>query len=146
MFATILFFIGGLWLVFGVKMGIWNWQFLASSLTMSFMFACIFSIVLFLGVLFCNTAIPIIGCFLYLAVIDNVLENRKLVFGFTENTALHGTLDALYYIVPQISAMQKELGNQIMHQAMGWKPFVQALASALVIFGCGVWLMKRKDF
>jgi ABC-type transport system involved in multi-copper enzyme maturation permease subunit len=146
MSATILFFIGGLWLVFGVKVGIWNWQFLLSSLTMSFMFACIFSIVLFFGVLFRNTAIPIIGCFLYLAVIDTVLENRKQIFAFTENKVLHSSLDALYYILPQISGMQKEFTNQIMHQPMEWKPFAQALASSLAIFGCSSWLMRRKDF
>ena len=146
MFACILIFIGGLWLVFGVKAGVWNSQFLLSSVTMSFMFACIFSIVLFLGVLFHNTAIPIIGCFLFLAVIDNVLENRKIIFGFTQNKTLHGVLDGLYYILPQISAMQKNVADQIMHEEMSWKPFAQALASSLAIFGCGVWLMKRKDF
>jgi ABC-type transport system involved in multi-copper enzyme maturation permease subunit len=146
MSATILFFIGGLWLVFGVKVGIWNWQLPLSSLTISFMFACIFSIVLFFGVLFRNTAIPIIGCFLYLAVIDNVLENREQIFAFTQNKILHGSLDVFYCIFPQISAMQKELSNQIIHQPMDWKPFAQALASSLAIFGSGVWLMRTKDF
>lgn len=144
--ATILFFIGGLWLVFGVKVGIWNWQFLLSSLTISFMFTCIFSIVLLFGIIFRNTAVPIIGCFLFLAVIDNVLENRKTIFGFTENRILHGTLDGLYFALPQISAMQNELANQITHQTMEWKPFAQALVSSLAIFCCGAWLMGKKDF
>jgi ABC-type transport system involved in multi-copper enzyme maturation permease subunit len=146
MFAAVLFFIGGLWLVFGAKVGIWNIQFLLSSLTMSFMFACIFTIVLFLGVLFRNTAIPIIGCFLYLAVIDNVLEGRETIFAFSQNKALHGTLDALYYALPQVSAMQKALTNQIMHQTMEWKPFVQALLSSLAIFGVSAAVMHKRDF
>jgi ABC-type transport system involved in multi-copper enzyme maturation permease subunit len=146
MFASILYFIGGLWLVFGLRIGIWNLQFLFSALTMSFMFACIFSIVLILGVLFRNTAIPIIGCFIYLMVVDNVLENRETIFAFTQNKTLHSALDALYYIFPQISAMQKALANQIMHQAMEWKPFVQSLLSSAAIFGGGVALMQRRDF
>lgn len=146
MSATILFFIGGLWLVFGMKVGVWNIQLLLSAITLSFMFACIFSLVLLLGVIFRNTAIPIIGIFLYLMVVDNVLENRKAIFAFTENAIVHGALDTLYYIFPQISGMQKQLTNQIMHQPMEWKPFVQALLSSMTIFGCGAWLMRRKDF
>ncbi len=146
MFASILYFIGGLWLVFGLRIGIWNLQFLFSAVTMSFMFACIFSIVLILGVLFRNTAIPIIGCFIYLMVVDNVLENRETIFAFTQDRTLHSALDALYYIFPQISAMQKALANQIMHQAMEWKPFVQSLLSSAAIFGGGVALMQRRDF
>ncbi|MEO8167530.1 MAG: ABC transporter permease subunit, partial [bacterium] len=145
-FANILFFVGGLWLIFGLKIGLWNWQFLLSSFTMSFMFACIFSLVLFLGVVFRNTAIPIIGCFIYLVLIDNLLENRAIVFGFTENKILHNTLDGLYYIFPQISAMQKALSNQIMNETMDWKPFVQGLLSSIFFFGCGVAVMQRKDF
>ncbi len=144
--ANILFFVGGLWLIFGAKIGIWNWQFLLSSLTMSFMFACIFSIVLFLGVVFRNTAIPIIGCFIYLVVIDNVLENRAIMFSFTENKILHNILDGLYYTFPQISGMQKALANQIMHESMDWKPFVQGFLSSLLFFGGGVAVMQRRDF
>lgn len=146
MFTTVLFFVGGLWLVFGVKVGVWNTHFLFSSFTMSCMFACIFSIVLLLGVIFRNTAIPIIGIFLYLVVVDNVLENRNVIFAFSENKVLHGALDALYYALPQISGMQKSLADQIMHQPMDWKPFAQAFASSLAIFGCGALILRRKDF
>ncbi len=145
-FANILFFVAGLWLIFGMKIGIWSWQFLLSSFTMSFMFACIFSIVLFLGVVFRNTAIPIIGCFIYLVVIANVLESRATVFAFTDNKILHNILDGLYYIFPQISAMQKALTNQIMHETMDWKPFVQGLLSSTLWFGGAAALMQRKDF
>lgn len=145
-FANIIFFIGGMWLVFGVKVGVWNWQFLLSSLTISFMFACIFSIVLFLGVVFRNTAIPIIGCFVYLAIVDNVLANREIYFAWTQNKLLHSTLDGLFYVLPQIDGMQKGLQNQIMHESMNWKPFAQALLSSLAIFGVGAALMEKKDF
>lgn len=145
-FANILLFVAGLWLIFGLKIGVWSWQFLLSSFTISFMFACIFSIVLFLGVVFRNMAIPIIGCFIYLVVIDNVLENRATVFAFTENKILHNILDGLYYIFPQISAMQTALTNQIMHETMDWKPFVQGLLSSGLFFGAGVAVLQRKDF
>ncbi|MBI5471404.1 MAG: ABC transporter permease subunit [Ignavibacteriae bacterium] len=144
--SNILFFVGGLWLVFGVKTGVWNYQLLLGALTMSFMFGCIFSIVLLLGVVFRNTAIPIIGSFIYLMFLDNMLENREEIFVFTQNKVVHGLLDTLYYVFPQVAAMQRNLDMQITHRAMEWKPFAQALLSSAGFFGISALLMRRKDF
>ncbi len=147
MFAVILYFIGGIWLGFGVRIGVWNVQFLLSAFTMSFMFACIFSLVLFLGVVFRNAAIPIIGCFIYLMFVDNLLENREtILYLLSDNKIYRGILDGLYYIFPQVSGMQKSLESQIMHKTMEWKPFVQALISSAVIFTGAAFIMRRKDF
>ena len=147
MLAVILYFIGGIWLGFGVKIGIWNLGFLLSSFTMTFMFGCIFSMVLFLGVVFRNAAIPIIGCFVYLMFIDNLLENREqILYMLSENKIYRTVLDGLYYVFPQIAGMQKGLQNQIVHRTMEWQPFAQALLSSAAIFGCGVLIIRRKDF
>jgi ABC-type transport system involved in multi-copper enzyme maturation permease subunit len=147
MLAVILYFIGGIWLGFGVRTGVWNLRFLLSSFTMSFMFACIFSIVVFLGVVFRNAAIPIIGCFIYLMVVDNVLESRETFLSMLSDRQIYHTiLDALYYIFPQVSGMQKSLANQIQHNDMEWKYFIQAFLSSSAIFGGAVLVLRRKDF
>jgi ABC-type transport system involved in multi-copper enzyme maturation permease subunit len=147
MLAAILYFIAGIWLGFGVRTGVWNQQFLLSSFTMSFMFACIFSIVLFIGVVFRNAAVPIIGCFIYLMVIDNLLESRETtLYLISENTIYRTILDGLYYIFPQIAGMQKSLESQILHKSMEWTHFVQAFLSSLTIFLGAVVIVRRKDF
>ncbi len=145
-FANILYFIGGLWFVFGIKTGVWNPQLLLSTLTMSFMFGCVFSIVALLGVLFRNAAIPIIGSFLYLAIIENALEARETFSLFLRNDILKKALDALYYLLPQVSAMQNNLSQQITHSGMDWKPFAFSLISSLLIFGVGVFALRKRDF
>lgn len=145
--VVILYFIGGIWLGFGARTGIWNIQLLLSSVTMSFMFGCIFSIVLFLGVVFRNMAIPIIGCFLYLVFIDNLLDSRQeILFLFSENKVYRTILDGLYYILPQLAGMQRGLENQILHKTIEWNPFAQSLLSAAGIFGVAAAIMKRRDF
>ena len=147
MLAVILYFIGGIWLGFGVKIGTWNLQFLLSAFTMTFMFGCIFSMVLFLGVVFRNAAIPIIGCFIYLMFVDNLLENREqILYLLSENKIYRTILDGLYYVFPQIAGMQKGLENQIVHKTMEWQPFAQALLSSAAIFGCSTVIIRKKDF
>lgn len=145
--AVILYFVGGIWLAFSWKIGVWNWEFLLSAFIISFMFASIFSMVLFLGVVFRNAAIPIIGCFIYLMFMDNLLENREtILYLLSENKIYRSILDGLYYIFPQVAGMQKNLENLIMHKSMEWKPFVQAFLSSALFFGGGVVVMQRRDF
>ncbi len=147
MLAVILYFIGGIWLGFGIRTGIWNVQFLLSSLVMSFMFACIFSIVLLLGVVFRNAAVPIIGCFLYLVLIDNFLDSREMTLYLISDNSIYRTIvDGLYYAFPQIAGMQRGLQSLILHDSIEWKPFVQALLSSVGIFSAGAAVMYRKDF
>ncbi|MCK5572422.1 MAG: ABC transporter permease subunit, partial [Bacteroidetes bacterium] len=72
-FANVVYFVGASWLIIGVKVGVWNPQYLAAGLTMTFVFACLYSIVVLLAVLSRNTAVSIIGAFLYLYILSDVL-------------------------------------------------------------------------
>lgn len=140
------YFIGGVWLTFGLRVGVWNEQFLLSALTMTFIFGVISTIVLFLGVVFRNAAIPIIGCFLYLVVIENLLDKRESVlYLISENSLYRSLCDGLYYLLPQISGMQRQLEHQILHQQMEWQPLVQSLISSGLLFGAATWIMQRRD-
>ncbi len=140
------YFIGGVWLTFGARVGVWNVQFLLSAVTMTFMFGAIFSIVLLLGVVFRNAAVPIIGCFLYLMVIDNLLENRQTVLYLISESSLYRALcDAFYYLLPQIAGMQRQLENQIMQRTVEWRSFIQPLLSSALMFGAASLILERKD-
>ncbi|HXG01360.1 MAG TPA: ABC transporter permease subunit [Bacteroidota bacterium] len=141
-----IYFIGGVWLTFGIRVGVWNTQFLLSSLTMTFMFTAILSIVVLLGVLFRNAAVPIIGCFLYLMVLDNLLEHREtILYVVSESVLYRGLCDLLFYLLPQVSGMQQQLQRQIMHEAVEWQPFLQSLFSSGLLFGLAWWVLDRRD-
>ena len=146
--ANAIYFIGALWLIFGLKLGVWNVQFLLSAFTLTFVFACLFSIVAHLGVASRNMAISIIGGFLYLFVISGALYHReRLLYLVSDNSLYRGIVDGLYYLLPQLSAMQDNIiKQQITQQTMDWKPFVQSLLSSAVIFGGGIIILRRKDF
>jgi ABC-type transport system involved in multi-copper enzyme maturation permease subunit len=147
MFVNILYFIGSVWLIFGLKFGMWNVQFLLSVLGLTYLFACLFSIIAFLGVLSRNMAITIIGAFLYLIVIGNALQSRENgLFLISSNSIYRGIIDALYYLLPQLSAVQESVLKLIAHQEADWKPFLQSLLSSALLFGGGAAILQRKDF
>lgn len=147
MLTVVLYFIGGIWLGFGARTGVWNGQFLLSSFVISFMFGCIFSIVLFLGVVFRNAAVPIIGSFLYLVLIDNALDSREMTLYLISDNPLYRTLlDGLYYALPQIAGMQRGLNSLIVHETIVWHPFAQGFLSAAGLFAAAAAIIYRKDF
>lgn len=144
--AVVFAFVAGVWLTFGLRVGIWNVHFLLSSMTMTLMFAVIFSMLAALGVMFRTSAVPIIGCFLYLMVVDNLLDSRQTVlFMLSENALYRTACDALYYLLPQISSMQRELSNQILQRPVAWQAFVQPILSAFGFFSLAAFIMHRKD-
>jgi ABC-type transport system involved in multi-copper enzyme maturation permease subunit len=147
MLLNIVYFLGAMWLIFGVKVGVWNVQLLLSSLTLTFVFACLFSIVALLGIVFRNAAIPIIGAFLYLLIVGTLLEGREhSLYLMSTNTFYRGFIEGLYYLFPQLSAMQNNIAGQILHTSMDWRPFVQSFLSSALIFGSAVAIFIKRDF
>ena len=145
--ANIFYFIGALWLVVGLKAGVWNLQFLVSPLLMTFVFACLYSIVTFVAVVSRNMGIVIIGAFLYLIVIGGALESRAHgLYLLSESSTYRSALDGLFYIFPQISGMQNQISSLILKQGMDWVPFAQSLASSCAIFAAAAAVLQRKDF
>jgi len=145
--VNILYFLGGISLIFGIRLGIWDFQFLLSTFILSFVFACLFSVVGFLGVLFRNSAIPIIGAFLYLLIVGPILQQREHgLFMISENGIYRGIVDGIYYLLPQLGGMMDGVSNVILRQEIDWKPFGQSLLSSMVFLGGGVLILNRKDF
>jgi ABC-type transport system involved in multi-copper enzyme maturation permease subunit len=146
-FVNVLYFVLGAWIIFGLKCHIWDARILLSTLTITFMFACLYAVVTFLAVVTRNTPISIILVYLYLFIIGSVLQNREsTLYLISENTAFRAIVDGFYYLLPQLSAMRDNGAKQLMAQEMDWRPFVQSfLSSALFFFG-GAVVLKRRDF
>jgi ABC-type transport system involved in multi-copper enzyme maturation permease subunit len=146
-FLNILFFIGGLWLIVGVKVGVWNTRFLLSSFLLTYVFASLYAVVAFFGVVSRNMAIAIITGILYLLLIAGPLESRQTgLYLLSESGVYRGILDGLYYLFPQIPAMESAAIHLISGEQAQFTPFAQSFLSAGGILGVAAWLLQRRDF
>jgi ABC-type transport system involved in multi-copper enzyme maturation permease subunit len=146
-FLNTLYFIGGIWLVFGLRVGYWSTAFLLSTFSITLVFACLYSLVALSGVLTRNMAVGIIVAFLYLALIGSILEHREQgLYLLSSNGIYRGVLDGLYYVFPQLSAMQDNIAKQIAGGNAEWRPFAQSVVSGGAIYGLAAWFLRRKDF
>jgi ABC-type transport system involved in multi-copper enzyme maturation permease subunit len=146
-FVNIAYFIGFLWLIVGLRVEVWNVNLLFAGLMMTFAFACLFSIVTWLGVWTRNTAIAIITGFVYLFIVSQVLESREQgLYKLSENVVYRGALDGLYYIFPQIPAMQQNVLKLVAGSGLDWHPYLQSFLSSTGILVLTAWGLRRKDF
>lgn len=146
-FINIVYFIAGLWLVVGLKTGVWNTYFLLSALLMTYAFACLYAIVAFLGVLSRNTAIGIIGALAYLVLIALPLSGWHTALSLEPDyNVKRGFADGLYYLLPQIPAMESGTMNVIAGEGPPIGPYVQSFLSATALL-CGAgWILHKRDF
>jgi ABC-type transport system involved in multi-copper enzyme maturation permease subunit len=145
--VNIFYFLGGMSLIFGVRMGIWDFQFLISSIMLTFVFACLYAVVCFLGVVFRNAAIPIIGAFLYLLIVGPILQQREQgLFMISQNGVYHGIINGFYYLLPQLAGMMDGVSNLIVRQDIDWRPFVQSLVTSGLFLGAGTLILNKRDF
>ena len=146
-FANIAYFIAGLWLVVGWKVGVWNMHFLLSALLMTYVFACLFAIVAFLGVLSRNMAIPIIGAIVYMLLIANPLEGRQAgLYLLSDSGVYRSIVDGLYYLLPQIPAMESGAMHLVAGEGTTFVPYLQSFLSAGALLCASAWLLQRRDF
>ncbi|HUI11122.1 MAG TPA: ABC transporter permease subunit [Bacteroidota bacterium] len=146
-FLNIVYFIGAIWLVLGIKAGVWNTHFLLSALLMTYVFACLYAIVTFLGVVSRNMAIAIIGGFLYLFFIANPLEGREAGLYLLSGSGVYrGILDGLYYLLPQIPAMEAGAMRIVAGEGTTYVPFLQSFLSAGTLLGGAAWILYKRDF
>ncbi len=146
-FVNIAYFIGAMWLVLALKIGIWSPAFLLAGLVMTFIFACLYSISGALGAISRSTVIAILGTYLYLLIVAPLLQNREATFYLLSSNSVYRTLvDGVYYVLPQLGAMQEEATKLIVQKPIRWEPFVQSLASSAAIFFGASIVVQRKDF
>lgn len=146
-FLNITYFIGGLWLIVGLKVGVWNGGFLASALLMTYVFASLYSVVAFFGVLSRNMAIAIIAGILYLILVAGPLDSRQTgLYLLSENGIYRGILDGLFYAFPQVPAMESGAMHIIAGGHAEAAPFVQSFLSSAGILALSAWILNKRDF
>jgi ABC-type transport system involved in multi-copper enzyme maturation permease subunit len=151
--ANLMFCSVGLWLVFGIKIDVWHTGFLAASLLVAYAFICYFSIVSFVAIWTRNAVLAIvIG--LFFSFISIGLEAReKGLYRLWDNSIYHRTLDAFYYLTPQLDGMLTNsvrlIGKLPFSQdaaPFSPAPFLYSLGTAALFYGLSIYYFSSRDF
>lgn len=146
-FANALYFIGGLWLIFGMKMGAWNGGLLLSTALITLVFVTAYALVLFFAVLSRSSPIAIIAGLGFLIIVGPLLDAREqILYRFSESSIYRASIDGLYYLFPQVSALRQEVEHVIVGSGINWAPLGTSLLSAILFFAGAAVILQRRDF
>jgi ABC-type transport system involved in multi-copper enzyme maturation permease subunit len=154
---NLIYFAVAIWIIFGLKVGVWHWGFLLASLLAIVTFFFYYSVVAFTALLSRSTGFSIMLAFIF-SFFSSALEHReRMLYILWDNSIFHRTLDAVYYGTPQMSAMldsaSRLIGElprpgSIDHVPPGFavEPFLFSLLSASAIYALTAWYFSRQDY
>ncbi len=143
---NILYLIIGSWLILSIKTGYWQPQFVYASLLIILPFAVLFAVMVFLGVVFQNSAISIMGAYLMI-FFSPMLYQREKAYALLSKKVYQLILDGLYYISAPIFETGEMMKRIIFQEAItNWQPLIHLLFLIVGYFALASWLFYRKDF
>ena len=151
--VNLLYFFLGIWLVFGVKLGVWHWGFLSSVFYIIFAFVCFFSIVTITGLITRSSGFSIMLAFAFYIISWGLEVREKGLYKLWDNYVYHRTLDALYYLTPQMNAMLENSSRVVGKNPMipyppefTLMPFVYSFFSTCLLYALSVWYFSKQDY
>ncbi|MFC1493479.1 ABC transporter permease subunit [candidate division KSB1 bacterium] len=143
---NIVYAIVGLWLVIGVKTGIWNVNFLYSGVTIIFMYTVIFSIVLLIGLLSKSTAVIVIATYMIISA-SPLLANRQEIFLLPLSRSIEHIIDFFYWILPKYAETAIITKDLVMGEPIySWTPVISSVIIGIVVLNLSIYLFSKKSF
>lgn len=151
--VALFYFMAGLFIIIGIKTGIWNTDVFPALGLIIVMFMCIQSMSTLVGVLFKNMGLVLVFVYLHIFLFSPFLRLRKELVGIlTENTIVHRIFDGLYYALPQLSEMQENVSFLFAPAAVeeiikfSFTPFLYSLISCAAMFLLAYIKFKRSNY
>ena len=146
-FFNVAYLIAGIWLLIGIKFGVWDTQFLYTIITITFTFALFYSLIILLGVTSQNSILSMMVCYFIFIIISPLLASRETIFEFIRNGFIKTILDVLYYIVPQTDDLGGITLSLVKGEAIkSLSPIYTSIVQMILIFGLSIFIFRKKDY
>ena len=144
--CNVIYLVVGVWLILGVKTGIWSGNFLYSIATTIFVFAVLLTVVVLIGVLFESAALAIMVT-VALMVMSPILAQTATMLKLLSSEWSRDIWRALYYTTPKVYDMGRLTLDLIQRNPVQpWAPIWTSALFGAVMLGTAVIVFQRRDF
>lgn len=144
--CNIIYLVLGVWIILGIKTGIWSPLFLISIATTIFAFAVLLSVVILIGVLFESAALATMVA-AALMVMSIILAQTTIMLKLLSSEWSRQIWRTLYYALPKIYELGSMTLNAIQSRSFdGFMPIWTSAVFAVVVLGCSLLVFARRDF
>jgi ABC-type transport system involved in multi-copper enzyme maturation permease subunit len=144
--ANIFYLVIAVWLIFGVKTGVWTFGFLWSSLLTVFVFGVLLTVVLLIGVLWESAVVATMVTFGIL-LLSPILAQKHTIERLLTSEWSRNVVRGLYYVLPKVF----DLGSMARQIVLGvpitsWMPVWSSLLFGVAVLGCGLFAFSRRNY
>jgi ABC-2 type transport system permease protein len=144
--CNVVFLVLGIWIILGLKTGIWSPAFLISIATTVFIFAVLLSVVVLIGVLFQSAALSTMVT-VALMIISPILAQTNTMLRLLSSEWSRTVWRALYYSLPKVYDVGKMTLDAIQSRTFnGYMPIWTSALFGVVVLGAALAIFSRSDF
>lgn len=144
---NIAYLILGMWILFGIKFGVWEAAFLYSIPMITFTFAVLYSLIIIVGILTRSSILAMMLSYIIFIIISPLLSIRENFYVFIDNKIAEIIIDAIYYIIPKTSELGTQMGNLTISGGIDdFQPMLTSLAFMILILYSSIIIFNKKDY
>ena len=136
----------GLWVLYGLRLSVWDVKFLSLSASMILGFGAMYSFMILMGVAIRNSSVIILVWVGYAYIGALVLENRsEVIYTKMPSTIYKVIIDGVYYILPPIYSIQKVFSRLSFDNIQNFLPIIIPIISTACALTCAIIILGRKE-
>ena len=144
--ANSIWLVGSVWLIFGIKTGVWATQFLLAIAATIFLYSVLLTVVFLIGVLFESTALATMVP-VALMIMSPILAQEKTVVKLLSSEWSRTVWKALYHALPKVFDIGRMTLNLVRQEPVeSWLPVATSAVFGVVVLSFALWHFERRDF
>jgi len=144
--CNIMYLVVGVWVILGIKTGIWSPIFLISIATTIFIFAVLLSVVILVGVLFESAALSTMVA-VGLMIMSPILAQTSTMLRLLSSEWSRQIWRTLYYSLPKVYDIGKITLDAIQNRTFGgFMPIWTSAVFAAIVLAIALSIFSRRDF
>lgn len=146
---NIAFLVVGIWIIISLKFSYWNPTFVWTIVTITFTFAVLYSLIIFLGIITRGSLLGMMTAYFIFIVLSPLLLLFKDQFNvFIKNDFIKRLFEILYYIVPKTQELMVKINYEIARgQGISdFQPVISSFLFLILMLLFSILLFQKKDF
>jgi ABC-type transport system involved in multi-copper enzyme maturation permease subunit len=144
--ANEFYLIFAVWVIFGVKTGVWTFGFLWSSVLIVYMFAVLLTVVVLVGVLWESAAVTTMVTFGIMIISPILAQQRTLERLLTSETSRNIARGA-YYALPKVFDLGRLTRSLVLGDSIdNWMPVWSSALFGVAMLSTGIYVFARKNY
>lgn len=145
--VNIAYLVIGIWVLIGLKFGVWDPSILLTIITITFAFAVLYSLIILIGIVSQSSILAMMLSYIIFFILSPILNIRDQIMMLSDSKVLRVVLEGLYYVVPKTS----ELGSITSDIAVGggiydFQPIFTSGVFLILSLALSIIIFSKKDY